>query len=187
MPGQGLRLTAALMRSPPSMGGTCERPPPSKVCSRPRGTGRCAPRARVADHRQTDGVQGARGRIKNLATDSAQINCRTHRRCQIQRRHRGHPNAGKPRRLIASKSRIARATQPNASNAWEAIVAILAGWSVSDIRCCTQTLLASSDELFGDRHCVIATCISCCSGRLMSCYGASSIEDAAQLWPCTGA
>src|SRR5260370_38355529 len=28
------------------------------------------------------------------------------RRCQIQRRHRGHPNAGKPRRLIASSPKI---------------------------------------------------------------------------------
>jgi transposase-like protein len=27
-------------------------------------------------------------------------------RCQIQRRHRGHPNAGKPRRLIASSPKI---------------------------------------------------------------------------------
>jgi hypothetical protein len=29
-----------------------------------------------------------------------------HRGCQISRRHRGHPSAGKPRRLIASSPKI---------------------------------------------------------------------------------
>ena len=35
-----------------------------------------------------------------------------HRRCQIQRRHRGHRSAGKPRRLIASSPKIPHSSYP---------------------------------------------------------------------------
>ncbi len=61
----------------------------------------------VADRCQTDGAQAGRGRTKNLATTLRHKSvAESHCRCQIQRRHRGYPNAGKPRRLITSSPKI---------------------------------------------------------------------------------
>ena len=58
--------------------------------------------AALVDHRQVDGVQTGDRRIKDLAAAQRHKSvAEGHRRCQIQRRHRGHPSAGKPRRLIA--------------------------------------------------------------------------------------
>src|SRR5262249_35297325 len=64
-------------------------------------------RTALVNDRQADGVQGGYRRIKNLAAAQrhksvAEGDCR----CQIQRRHRGHPHADKPRRLIASSPKI---------------------------------------------------------------------------------
>ena len=63
---------------------------------------------------QADGLQAGRRCIKNLAAAQRHKSvAEGHRRCQIQRRHRGHPNAGKPRRLIASSpARIAPSAVP---------------------------------------------------------------------------
>ena len=48
----------------------------------------------------------ARG-IKDLAASQRHESvAEGHRRCQIRKRHRGHPGAGKPRRLIASSPKI---------------------------------------------------------------------------------
>ena len=71
----------------------------------------------VADHRQADGVQAGHCRIKDLAAAQrhksvAEGDCR----CQIQRRHRGHPHAGKPRRLIASSPKIPHSSGDERSN-----------------------------------------------------------------------
>ena len=61
----------------------------------------------VVNDRQADGVQAGYRRIKNLAAAQRHKSvAEGDRRCQIQRRHRGHPNAGKPRRLIASSPKI---------------------------------------------------------------------------------
>lgn len=61
----------------------------------------------LADHCQADGVQVSHGRIKNLAmTQRHKSVAEGHRRCQIEQRHRGHPSAGKPRRLITSSPKI---------------------------------------------------------------------------------
>jgi len=57
----------------------------------------------AAGHRQADDVQAGDRRIKDLAAAQRHKSvAEGHHRCQIQRRHRGHPNAGKPRRLITS-------------------------------------------------------------------------------------
>src|SRR6201993_876542 len=58
---------------------------------------------RPGKHRRKD--LAAAQRYKSVAED--------HRRCQIQRRHRGHPSAGKPRRLITSSPKI-----PHSSQTW---------------------------------------------------------------------
>jgi hypothetical protein len=70
----------------------------------------------VPNDRQADGLQAALRRIKDLApTQRYKSLAEGHRRRQIPRRHRGHPSAGKPRRLIAPSptiphsSRLARA------------------------------------------------------------------------------
>jgi transposase-like protein len=56
---------------------------------------------------QVDGVQAALRRIKDLAAAERHKSvAEGHRRCQIRKRHRGHPSAGKPRRLIASSPKI---------------------------------------------------------------------------------
>ena len=45
--------------------------------------------------------------IKDLAASQRHKSvAEGHRRCQIRKRHRGHPGAGKPRRLIASSPKI---------------------------------------------------------------------------------
>ena len=53
----------------------------------------------------SEGDCAAVERNKSVAED--------HRRCQIYRRHRGHPSAGKPRRLIASSPKIPHSSLPN--------------------------------------------------------------------------
>ncbi|MHC2275560.1 hypothetical protein ACVME8_002171 [Bradyrhizobium diazoefficiens] len=56
---------------------------------------------------QVDGVQAALRRIKDLAAAERHKSvAEGQRRCQIRKRHRGHPSAGKPRRLIASSPKI---------------------------------------------------------------------------------
>jgi len=61
----------------------------------------------VADDRQANGLQTTLRRVKNLAAAQRRKSlAEGHRRCQIQRRHRGHPSAGKPRRLIASSRKF---------------------------------------------------------------------------------
>ena len=64
-------------------------------------------RITVVNDRQADGVQAGRRRIENLAAAQRHKSfAEGHRRCQIQRWHRGHPGAGKSRRLIASSPKI---------------------------------------------------------------------------------
>src|SRR6195256_5541320 len=61
----------------------------------------------VVNDRQADGLQADLRRVKDLAaTQRYKSLAEGHRRRQIPRRHRGHPSAGKPRRLIASSPKI---------------------------------------------------------------------------------
>ena len=65
---------------------------------------------------QVDGVQAALRRIKDLAAAERHKSVTEgHRRCQIRKRHRGHPSAGKPRRLIASSPKIPHSSSPRGS------------------------------------------------------------------------
>ena len=66
----------------------------------------------VVNDRQVDGVQAALRRIEDLAAAERHKSvAEGHRRCQIRKRHRGHRNAGKPRRLIASSPKIPHSSQ----------------------------------------------------------------------------
>lgn len=132
MPHQGSRRAAGVLRLPcRALGSSAHEQPPSRACSRPCGTGRCERRAR--SRRPLPGRwcsswswphqrPGDGSKHKSVAE--------AHRRCQIQRWHRGHPNAGKPRRLITSSPKIPHSSrrrpahgkvQQQAMNTWDEI------------------------------------------------------------------
>src|SRR6476620_5604207 len=108
MPRQGPRRAAGLLRlSCRALGSLAHDQPHRKRVRDRAAQNRADESIAVVNDRQADGVQAGHRRIKNLAAAQrhksvAESDCR----CQIQRRHRGHPNAGKPRRLIASSPKI---------------------------------------------------------------------------------
>ena len=108
MPRQGSRRAAGLLRLPRRALGSPAHDQSHRERVRDRAAqNRADERITVVNDRQADGVQAGYRRIKNLAAAQrhksvAEGDCR----CQIQRRHRGHPHAGKPRRLIASSPKI---------------------------------------------------------------------------------
>src|ERR1019366_6384823 len=108
MPVEGSRNTARVLRLPRRALGspTYDQPHRKRLRNGPAQDG-AHERLLVADNRQNDGVQVGDCRIKNLATvERNKSVAEDHRRCQIYRRNRGHPSAGKPRRLIASSPKI---------------------------------------------------------------------------------
>src|SRR3979411_2815895 len=77
-----------------------------RVCDGPAQDG-AYERLVVVNDCQADGLQANLRRVKDLAaTQRYKSLAEGHRRRQIPRRHRGHPSAGKPRRLIASSPKI---------------------------------------------------------------------------------
>ena len=104
MPHQGSRRAAGLLRLPRRALGSPAHDQSHRERVRDHAAqNRADERITVVNDRQADGIQAGRRRIENLAAAQrhksvAEGDCR----CQIQRRHRGHPHAGKPRRLIAS-------------------------------------------------------------------------------------
>lgn len=66
---------------------------------------------------KADGVQAGDRRIQDLAAAQGHKSvAEDHRRCQFPRRHRDHPSAGKPRRLIASSPKIPHSSSRPALN-----------------------------------------------------------------------
>jgi hypothetical protein len=119
MPDERSRGTARVLRLPRRALGSLahEQSYRERVCNRAAQDG-THERILVTDHRQTDGVQARDRRIKHLAeAERNKSVAEAHRRCQIHRRHRGHPSAGKPRRLIASSPKIPHSflVRPSAS------------------------------------------------------------------------
>src|ERR1700693_1235680 len=128
MPVEGSRNTARVLRLPRRALGspTYDQPHRKRLRNGPAQDG-AHERLLVADNRQNDGVQVGDCRIKNLATvERNKSVAEDHRRCQIHRRHRGHPSAGKPRRLIASSPNI-----PHSSSAVSEHLSELIGYPIS--------------------------------------------------------
>jgi hypothetical protein len=95
MSGQGSRSPTTFL---PSIGIIRAQPIPSRACSRPlrHRTVRSKSSVSPTTAKLMIAVSKTRG-----VSDTNQV-AEGHRRCQIQRRHRGHPSAGKPRCLITS-------------------------------------------------------------------------------------
>ena len=113
MPDQGSRRAAGLLRLPcRALGSLAHDQPHRKRVRDGAAQNGADERLAVVNDRQADGVQAGHRRIKNLAAAQRHKSvAEGHRRCQIQRRHRGHPHAGKPRRLIASSPKIPHSSQ----------------------------------------------------------------------------
>ena len=87
-----------------------------RVCDGPAQDG-THERLVVVNHRQADGLQAALRGIKDLAASQRHKSvAEGPRRCQIRKRHRGHPGAGKPRRLIASSPKIPHSSGSSAGS-----------------------------------------------------------------------
>ncbi|MEY9134891.1 hypothetical protein ACVIWV_008587 [Bradyrhizobium diazoefficiens] len=84
---------------------------------------------------QVDGVQAALRRIKDLAAAERHKSVdEGQRRCQIRKRHRGHPSAGKPRRLIASSPKIPHSSDELRLRSEQETSMLSPRSSVSDVR-----------------------------------------------------